>query len=95
MSFDWREYLKLAQFLQTQISSSNHSPGFVEACQRAAISRAYYAAFCTARNYARYQENAEFRRNRDIHWAVIEYFEQHPKEDMRKIGANLQRLFIV
>lgn len=48
MSFDWREYLTLAQFL--------HENGIAgcskEASERAAISRAYYSAFCHARNYA-------------------------------------------
>lgn len=47
--FDWREYLELARFLQT-ITGSGFSSN--AAC-RSAVSRAYYAAFCHARNYAR------------------------------------------
>lgn len=48
MGFDWKEYLILAQFLggDSGISYSD------EAARRAAVSRAYYAAFCFARNYA-------------------------------------------
>lgn len=48
MGFDWKEYLTLAQFLQGN-SGIIYSE---EAARRAAVSRAYYAAFCYARNYA-------------------------------------------
>ncbi len=49
MSFDWREYVVLAQWLQT-----NTPPGVSrESACRCAISRAYYAAFGYAINYAR------------------------------------------
>ena len=46
MSFDWSEYLDLARELAK----------FSEAGQRSAISRAYYAAFCTAR----YRKQADY-----------------------------------
>lgn len=49
MSFDWKEYLNLAIFLQGQIGSSFTQ----ETAFRCATSRAYFAAFCHARNYAR------------------------------------------
>lgn len=49
MAFNWREYLEIARWLQ-----GNTIPGVSEeAAQRCAVSRAYYAAFCYARNYAR------------------------------------------
>jgi uncharacterized protein (UPF0332 family) len=48
MGFDWKEYLILAQFLQ----GNNGIVYSEEAARRAAVSRAYYAAFCFARNYA-------------------------------------------
>jgi hypothetical protein len=48
MGFDWREYLILAQFLGGNGGISYSE----EASRRAAVSRAYYAAFCSARNYA-------------------------------------------
>lgn len=49
MAFDWRGYLDLARWLR-----SNTPPGVAdEAARRDAVSRAYYAAFCHARNYAR------------------------------------------
>jgi hypothetical protein len=49
MAFDWREYLALAQWLQTNTPSGMTREG---AC-RCGISRAYYAAFGYAIAYAR------------------------------------------
>ena len=54
MTFHWPDCLELAKSLiytQLILPTSN------EARQRAAISRAYYAAFCTTRNYLRQQLN--------------------------------------
>jgi hypothetical protein len=51
MSFDWREYLQLSRFFQD--GSTRYIP---EAAYRCGISRAYYAAFCYARNFARDKE---------------------------------------
>ena len=48
MAFDWREFLGLARAL-TGRTGSGYS---AEAADRTAVSRAYYAAFCWARNYA-------------------------------------------
>jgi uncharacterized protein (UPF0332 family) len=53
--FDWREYLNLAKFL-LGLKSSEISK---EALYRCAVSRAYYSAFCWARNYA--QRNLGFK----------------------------------
>ena len=53
MPFDWRQYLNLAGFLQGGAGGAVD----VEAALRSAVSRAYYAAFCHARNYARDNQN--------------------------------------
>ncbi len=50
MPFDWKQYLDLAREL-SQPTTSN--AGVQEARLRSAVSRAYYAAFCHARNYSR------------------------------------------
>ena len=50
MAFDWTEYLNLARYIQQQGNRSNINR---EAAYRCAVSRAYYAAFCYARNDAR------------------------------------------
>jgi hypothetical protein len=49
MAFDWREYLKLAQFLQ----GCKKEAFTEEAAFRSAVSRAYYAAYGHAFEYAR------------------------------------------
>jgi hypothetical protein len=48
MPFDWVEYLALARFLHGQAGSGT-SP---EAAHRGSVSKAYYAAFNYARQYA-------------------------------------------
>src|SRR5438128_1805721 len=48
MPFDWAEYLDLARFLLTK-AGSGATP---EAAQRGSVSKAYYAAFNYARQYA-------------------------------------------
>ena len=48
MAFDWREYLDLARFLQSQASSHFTQ----EAGLRSAVSRTYYAAYGHALRYA-------------------------------------------
>ena len=45
MSFDWSEYLKLAQ----ELAGQTGNPASQEARLRAAVSRAYYAVFCISR----------------------------------------------
>lgn len=49
MAFNWGEYLNLAQFLET--NGNYFSQVIQEAAYRSTVSRAYYAAFCYAREY--------------------------------------------
>jgi uncharacterized protein (UPF0332 family) len=56
MPFDWKELLALARHLQGH-SGTSYSE---EAVSRTSVSRAYYAAFCHARNYA--ENKLGFRR---------------------------------
>ena len=60
MSFDWADYLKLAEALTQSLTV----PGPEEAALRAAMSRAYYAAFCSARNLAGNREGLALTRAR-------------------------------
>jgi hypothetical protein len=48
MPFDWREYYRLA----SSILGGTETGYSADAAARCAISRAYFAAFCWARNYA-------------------------------------------
>jgi uncharacterized protein (UPF0332 family) len=62
MPFDWREFLALAQEIKSRSALSYSA----EASGRTAVSRAYYAAFCHARNYAeRHMRFHPTRKGRD------------------------------
>ena len=87
MAFDWKEYLELARFLQGQ-SGTSYSQ---EAAYRSAVSRAYYAAFCHARNYARDRENFSPTGRAVDHQLVRKHFQQQGRiiiaselEDLRQ-----------
>jgi hypothetical protein len=46
MPFDWTKYLDIAKYLNSNTEVDR------EAAQRTTVSRAYYAAYCYARNHA-------------------------------------------
>ncbi|MBC7259155.1 MAG: HEPN domain-containing protein [Chloroflexi bacterium] len=87
MSFDWSEYLRLAQELVGQ----DVRPAGQEARLRAAISRAYYAAFCEARNCL-LAEGRHLSTGHDVHRAVREEFTKSSDKMRRQISQNLDRL---
>ncbi|MBE9194785.1 HEPN domain-containing protein [Synechocystis sp. LEGE 06083] len=86
MKFDWTEYFTLAQDL---IKAETN-----EARQRASISRAYYAAFCIARNYLRDHRNETSKRGENEHQFVATTFQAlaHNNPPMREIANDLSRL---
>ena len=88
MSFDWTDLLTLAEALK----SDPNSPGPREASLRSAISRAYYAAFCVARNFGR--DRGEFTPTGTgaDHGLVRGHFLLSSDRTRRKIGADLDRL---
>jgi len=81
MLFDWREYLDLAQSLQS------HSGGSFtqEAALRCAVSRAYYAAFCHARNFARDEQSYEPYNDGRDHGGLRRHFRKTRREDIVRI----------
>ncbi|MEB3310914.1 MAG: HEPN domain-containing protein [Snowella sp.] len=86
MKFNWEEYFTLAQdLIKTETN---------EAKQRASISRAYYAAFCVARNYLRDYHNENPTRGENEHKFVADKFQSLAYIDprMREIGNDLSRL---
>jgi uncharacterized protein (UPF0332 family) len=87
MSFDWSEYLTLAQ----ELTSASISSPIQEAHLRAAISRAYYAAFCKARNYLLNKDGYK-PRNTNAHQDVIMKFEGSVDLGRRKVGTLLRSL---
>lgn len=86
MKFDWSEYFNLAKEL---IDSDTN-----EAKQRSSISRAYYAAFCLARNYLRDYLEIKPRSDENKHKFVAEKFQHHDRKNQKmiEIGRDLSRL---
>ena len=97
MKFDWSGYFDLAGELATVNTSD--SAKIVEAKLRAAISRAYYAAFCLARNYLRddlgdRELSNPKQSDTNVHWYVIQEFQTQGlrNQKMREIGLDLEKL---
>lgn len=88
MSFDWSEYLTLAQ----ELTGASISSPIQEAHLRAAISRAYYAAFCKARNYLLNKDGYSTPRWVNAHQDVIMKFERSGDIGRRKVGTLLRSL---
>lgn len=87
MTFDWREYLKLAQYLQ---GDSEHS--FTkEAASRCAVSRAYYAAFCFARNYARDKQAFVLTGTAQDHALLRKHFQQRKMSEVANQLSELRQ----
>ncbi|MDD3565524.1 MAG: hypothetical protein PHN90_07645 [Methanothrix sp.] len=90
MGFDWKEYLILAQFLSGD-SGINYSE---EAARRASVSRAYYAAFCSARNYASSNLNFAREKKGEDHKNLILWYSLWETKDpnLSGIADNLDEL---
>jgi len=86
MTFDWTEYLKLAQELAGQATN----PANEEAKLRSSISRAYYAAFCKARNHLRDIDGDSIPRS-DVHAYVCNKFKLSTDKSRVAIGNELDR----
>ena len=69
MGFDWKEYLDLARFLAGQGDSYSQ-----EAAHRSGVSRAYFAAYCHARDYAARNLGFVPNRNASDHIRLREYY---------------------
>ena len=89
MSYDWAEFLKLAESLK----SAPDSPGPREAALRSAASRAYYAAFHSALDHAT-TEGFSPAYTGDDHKRVQAHFRHYTphSKTRRKIAQELDRL---
>lgn len=88
VSFCWKCYLDLAEKLA--------EPETDEARLRASISRAYYAAFCNARNYMLNKDSNDFPLRQDHHLYLVKYYKgelDESKSDVegirKKLGKDL------
>ncbi len=89
MSFDWAEYFDLSRYL----AGTNSAPPSDEAKLRSAISRAYYATFCKARNLLRDKlPDKTFPQGENVHWYVQKEFERRHDRVSKDIGDHLRNL---
>ncbi|NIT62022.1 MAG: hypothetical protein GWN00_39260 [Aliifodinibius sp.] len=86
MSFDWRHYFELAEYMQTNADSFPDA----EACYRSVISRAYYAVYCLARNFVKNVDRQDFYS--DDHQKVQNYLLQHQDRMRKRVGNQLKTL---
>lgn len=75
--FDWRDYLALANDLGAGARGTTVSVNRSEAADRCAVSRAYYRAFCHARNYARQRLGFVPTNRGDDHWLLRRHLARH------------------
>lgn len=88
MTFDWSQYLNLAKEFLGQLTPPTNQ----EAKMRSAISRAYYAAFISARNYLQETEGLSIPKTADAHKYVVQQFKQSSETERQNIGRNLEKL---
>lgn len=90
MAFNWIEYLDLAQYLQGKVSVCYSE----ESARRAAVSRAYYAAFCFARNYARNIYGRNKGSSKNEHADLIRFYTVlgAVKHELGDVADNLDEL---
>lgn len=91
MSFNWRDFLEFAESL----NANPNTPGPSEAALRSATSRAYYAAFHHAMEFA---QNEGYQRlfNAKDHWDIRTHFREFdsPNQIRRSISVQLGRLYV-
>src|SRR5687768_14761663 len=81
--FDWADFLEAAEDLAKRGD---------EAGLRSAVSRAYYAAFCSARNHLRDKRSIPIPKTGAAHRIVWDQFEASNDRDDRLIGTLGVRL---
>ena len=90
MSFDWSDYLKLAETLV----NDKTLPFSEEAASRCAISRAYYAAFCLSRDFINTNKEMKLPGGPSDHQLVAGHFKSTGSSNSNRynIGKWLVRL---
>jgi uncharacterized protein (UPF0332 family) len=90
MSFDWKDYIKLAEKLYNEVNKNSME----EAYNRSVISRAYYGVFCLSRNKAGLEFYRPRRNTSDpgVHEKVIGYYKNSNKPEEKQAGKILDDL---
>lgn len=86
MAFDWGEYLDLAQALLQPVAGVTP-----EAALRCAMSGAYYAAFCHARNYARDHHGFVSAHDPSDHLLVRDHYSRQGMHGVARILSQLRQ----
>lgn len=91
MSFNWEEYLALAHEL---IGDSVAIPCGSNAKIRSSTSRAYYSAYCIARNYVENVtgDTSGKYRSGGSHSAVQAAYKRLPSQRAKKVATELERM---
>ena len=93
MSFDWTEYYHVAQEAITLSPTAQIS---LEARQRCAISRAYYAAFMRAQNHLRFVDgDTQIPTDYQIHGYVRWKFKRSHNRRRKQVADLLNNLRLV
>lgn len=87
MSFQWKTYIDFAERLHQESETFAET----EACQRSAISRAYYGAFGLARKVA-VNEGLTLTHKGEDHKNVEQHFRRSSQKLRKQIGIELNRL---
>jgi uncharacterized protein (UPF0332 family) len=88
VTFKWADYHSLSQKLVAAPPD-----GLDEAAFRCAISRSYYAAFCTARDWAQEHDKLRLTRSAADHGDVERHFRFSNDRERQKVGNWLKRLY--
>lgn len=88
MSFDWRQFLTIANILY---NDGSRNASLSEAYFRSTIGRAYYSVHCHSRNYGM-AHGKTFTTSRNVHFEVIEYYSRQSDKNLQRVGRSLQRL---
>ncbi len=93
MSFDWKDYTKLAEKLYNEVNKNSME----EAYNRSVISRAYYGVFCLSRNKAGLEFYIPRRNTNDpgVHRKVINHYKNSSKLEEKQAGKILDELRIM
>lgn len=88
MSFDWSQYFQLA----LELIKESDEPASEEAKSRAAISRAYYAVFCRARNFIEGLHPDLIKHIEKDHLIIVDYFNSLNLKQAEYLTSNMPRL---
>lgn len=83
--FEWYKYLAFAEYISSIASNMPDQ----EACFRAATSRAYYAAFCSVREFLKIKNPGINYDGGDAHKKVAEDIKSVKNKACEKIAAQL------